>query len=262
MLLAPQNSQTSFLRGLIYLETGKSPTPLLPYLDDIGMAFWYMDDGSMRRGVPKQRGPTALFCTDSFRPEDNLKIIGLFRGLGIGCRLGYLNRIYLTVEGSRVLWSRIAKYVPECMDYKIPEEYRVREKHTFDNSRLSIGATFVRDPVYIGEENGEASIREKRLARSDLYDIEVEGTHNFVADGFIVHNCNGCRFLSEHSPYVKESIPTTPRAGSTRCLNNCRCKLVARDVGKEVYERVYSSQRSKDWFSRKLEALKAGKLLA
>lgn len=73
--------------------------------------------------------------------------------------------------------------------------------------------------------------------------------------------CRGCRFLSEHSPYTKRTLPTTPRAGDTICLSNCRCRLVIRDVGKGEFESVEKRHRSKDWYRRKLARLKAGKVL-
>jgi len=34
--------------------------------------------------------------------------------------------------------------------------------------------------------------------------------------------CPGCRYLFEHSPYTKYTIPTTPKNGVCRCLTNCR----------------------------------------
>ena len=40
--------------------------------------------------------------------------------------------------------------------------------------------------------------------------------------------CAGCRYLFDHSPYTKLTLPTTPRAGATPCLSNCRDRLVVR----------------------------------
>jgi hypothetical protein len=73
--------------------------------------------------------------------------------------------------------------------------------------------------------------------------------------------CNGCRFLIEHSPYTKVTLPTTPRAGDTRCLNNCRCRLVVRFVGHQRYESVERSHRSKRWYRDKLARLKSNRTL-
>src|SRR3990167_7349301 len=32
-------------------------------------------------------------------------------------------------------------------------------------------------------------VRVERIGKRRVYDIEVEGTHNFVANGLVVHNC-------------------------------------------------------------------------
>lgn len=38
-------------------------------------------------------------------------------------------------------------------------------------------------------------------------------------------HCSSCLYLRDHSPYTKRTIPTTPRAGGTECLSNCKCHL-------------------------------------
>jgi hypothetical protein len=41
-----------------------------------------------------------------------------------------------------------------------------------------------------------------------------------------VENCEDCILLNSQSPFNKDSLPTTPKAGSTDCHFNCRCSLV------------------------------------
>lgn len=41
------------------------------------------------------------------------------------------------------------------------------------------------------------------------------------------NTCPDCMWLDVNSPYTKSNLPTTPRAGATRCLWRCRCKIVA-----------------------------------
>lgn len=38
-------------------------------------------------------------------------------------------------------------------------------------------------------------------------------------------HCDDCIILAANSPYTKWNLPTTPRAGATRCLSHCQCKL-------------------------------------
>lgn len=48
--------------------------------------------------------------------------------------------------------------------------------------------------------------------------------------------CESCRYLFEHSPFTKWTLPTTPRSGATLCLTNCRDRLFIRRVPHEVEE--------------------------
>lgn len=38
-------------------------------------------------------------------------------------------------------------------------------------------------------------------------------------------HCQDCLVLSSSSPFSKYNLPTTPRAGGTRCFSNCKCRL-------------------------------------
>ena len=55
--------------------------------------------------------------------------------------------------------------------------------------------------------------------------------------------CVGCRYLFQHSPYTKKTLPTTPRAGLTPCLSNCRDRLVIRQATPEEVIRVTGESR-------------------
>jgi hypothetical protein len=71
--------------------------------------------------------------------------------------------------------------------------------------------------------------------------------------------CRGCRFLSDNSPYTKNSLPSTPRAGDTRCLNNCRCRLVVREIPRAKYIETQRAQHSRRWYADRLQRLLVGK---
>ena len=40
--------------------------------------------------------------------------------------------------------------------------------------------------------------------------------------------CVGCKYMFEHSPFTKKTLPTVPRSGMTPCLSNCRDRLLIR----------------------------------
>ena len=83
--------------------------------------------------------------------------------------------------------ERIAKYVPYSMRYKLPESLRNIE-YTLEN--------------HICNNQYKYSMQEinyiRKVSRHDdrnynkfnfRYDLTIEGTHNFIANGVIVHNC-------------------------------------------------------------------------
>ena len=39
-------------------------------------------------------------------------------------------------------------------------------------------------------------------------------------------HCEDCENMAANSPYTKASLPTVPRAGDTRCLSNCKCRIL------------------------------------
>lgn len=79
----------------------------------------------------------------------------------------------------------IAQYVPDCMQYKLPIEYRGRYV------ALELDAPVDESVVHYAE------VTEMRLGSKNkgsvMYDITVEDNHNFLAgnahNGFLVHNC-------------------------------------------------------------------------
>jgi hypothetical protein len=71
------------------------------------------------------------------------------------------------------------------------------------------------------------------------------------------NTCVSCRFLSEHSPYTRDVLPTTPRSGDTRCLNRCRCRIVMRSVNEATLKEIKAAHYSKGFYTRTLEQLKS-----
>lgn len=48
----------------------------------------------------------------------------------------------------------------------------------------------------------------------------------FYWDMTIAEHCEDCPYLEASSPFLKETLYTTPRGGDTACLSNCKCRLV------------------------------------
>ncbi len=54
--------------------------------------------------------------------------------------------------------------------------------------------------------------------------------------------CEGCSYLHKHGPYSTNTLPSTPKAGLTPCLVNCRCRLVTTPVAEARIGRTARSQ--------------------
>ena len=69
------------------------------------------------------------------------------------------------------------------------------------------------------------------IPRSTLvYNLEVEGVHHYIANGFVVHNCDDCVNLALDGPYDPpgsggHELFQTPGDGSTECGAGCKCSL-------------------------------------
>lgn len=71
--------------------------------------------------------------------------------------------------------------------------------------------------------------------------------------------CPSCLWLKDHSPYTKYTLPCVPRAGYTRCLNNCRCRILIKKGTVDDLRRLQGKALTMDWALRTLRDIKSGK---
>ena len=182
----PVNAQTQCLRKIFYPVGIKNVENVLSYLDELSLAFWYMDDGCLVNCDYKNSRPHLRLCTHSYTHLEHELMIDFFtKKWGITpviSRQKQNNKEYEFLEfhkdDSEKFWTMISPYIPDCMQYKIPEKFRVPFTHSFNTNFLGYAATEVLE-IKINEYN----------QRGKLYDIEVENVHNFVANEVVVHNC-------------------------------------------------------------------------
>jgi len=189
--------QFGYLRDIGYPEGKKSVKNILELVDDIALAFWYLDDGNVlwqtKNGKRYLSGVS--LNTQGFSYDDNV-LIQKFFAKKYNIYLTMVedkrnNRFYLSGYGKEnfdIFFGLIAPYVPHCMeeyDYngrlviKLPKQYRHIPKISLDSDRLEYSAQLITDFTYWDKPGQE----------SQLYDIEVEDTHNFVVNNSVVHNC-------------------------------------------------------------------------
>jgi uracil-DNA glycosylase len=168
------------LRREFYGSEKRVPPWIESRLNERMLAIWFMDDGYTRiRAGGRQ--PLAEIATVNFSASD-LQV--LLRGLA---RMGLpaktlRRRIFFDVDTTKVLSERIAPYVPGSMRYKLHPEVEARVP--FDPSRLQDDR---REALY--DEVQVEDITDEPRADKTFFCIDVEGTHNFVTAGGVVHNC-------------------------------------------------------------------------
>jgi hypothetical protein len=158
-------------------------------LDALGLAIWYMDDGS----ISKDR--RVILHTNAFNHAECTMLADiLYSNFGLYCSIGktreYL-QLSFDVENSKKLLTLIAAYMHEDLAYKNP--YTTSTKFDFDDKFKPYAGNYVCSIEHIG----------KRA----VYDIEVADNHNFIttrsidnyslSSGIIVHNCQDTNPVSE-----------------------------------------------------------------
>jgi hypothetical protein len=179
-------AQTHKIAEMVRHEGSKKVENILHMLNEIGLAFWYMDDGVYADCSYKQSRPNARLCTHGFTYDQHLSMVETFKNrFGLEPKIRTQNQngneyffLEFLKDDSETFWKIVSKYIHESMDYKLPSEFRTEpeNKHKFNTDRLGYSLHQVVSVVPCAR-------------KSALYDITVENNHNFFADGVLIHNC-------------------------------------------------------------------------
>jgi uracil-DNA glycosylase len=168
------------LRADFYRPRKVVPAWLIDEMNPRMLAFWFMDDGYTRIRAGARR-PLAEIATNAFSEADLQILIAALGGLGLTAK-ALRSRLFFDVPTTQRLSELIAPYVPESMRYKLHPE--VAERVPFDVSLLQKG------PNVSGYDEVEVEdVSDRKRADTTFFCIDVEGTHNFVTTGGVVHNC-------------------------------------------------------------------------
>ncbi len=180
------------LRRAVYLGGKKVLSDdYLKQLTPLSLAVWYMDDGSFAnrsKGLQertKDGSGRSAICVEALEPTTRSRLVAhLADTWGIRPKLvssGAVGKAVLVFSKDETakLHALIAPFVHPSMQYKLLPRYRGR---------------FAVEPVFAPAEHRLVpmpitAIAVKPPTRSmHRYDIEVEGSHNYFADGIMVHN--------------------------------------------------------------------------
>jgi recombination protein RecA len=182
------------LRGAVYGPVrGKKvlSEDYLKLLTPLSLAVWYMDDGcyiERAKGLQertKDGSGRIEICVEALEPTsrerlqsylaDTWGIRGRLRSAGAG------RKAVLTFpkEETAKFQALVAPFVHPSMEYKLSERFRGRfaVEPVFATQRHELMALPI---VKIGIKPKTRSMHR--------YDIEVEGSHNYMVDGVVVHN--------------------------------------------------------------------------
>jgi recombination protein RecA len=181
------------LREVVYQGDGKKHLTwdYLKKLTPFALAIWYMDDGCFTvrsKGVQERtRGGSGRIeiCVEAMSPGTRERLLQYLRdthGLNVRLRSSGARRmsvLVFTTSASEKFQKLVAPFIHPSMAYKLLPRLR---------GQFTVEPDFV-EPVIRPVPAQVLSISAKQgLTIMSRYDIEVEGSHNYLADGIMVHN--------------------------------------------------------------------------
>ncbi len=178
------------LRDAVYIAGKKVLSwEYLKALTPLALAMWYMDDGSFTlraKGVQERTrdgSGRSDICIEAMSEDSRRRLVEHLAGAfdlhpRLIARAGKAVLVFPKDETAK-LHELVAPYVHPSMDYKLLPRLR---------GRFAVQPEFV-EPVLKPVPARVVDIHVKPPTRSmQRFDIEVEGSHNYLADGVIVHN--------------------------------------------------------------------------
>jgi recombination protein RecA len=173
------------LRRAVYLDRKKHLSwDYLKALTPLALAIWYMDDGGFTVRAKDGAGRSEI-CVEAISPGSRQRLVEhLADTFDLHPRLWHRGSRRIAVltfakDETAKLHALIAPYVHPSMDYKLIPRHR---------GQFAVRPEFV-EPTILPVPAPVLSVAVKPRTRSmHRFDIEVEGSHNYLADGVVVHN--------------------------------------------------------------------------
>jgi recombination protein RecA len=181
------------LREVVYQGDGKKHLTwdYLKALTPFALAIWYMDDGNFTlrsKGLQERTlggsGRIEL-CVEAMSLGSRERVLQYLRDTrGLDVRLTVRGKrqvavLQFTTSATEKFQRLVAPYVHPSMEYKLLPRHR---------GKFRVEPEFTA-PVVVPAPATVLEIKDRRgYPIMSRYDIEVEGSHNYLADGVIVHN--------------------------------------------------------------------------
>ncbi len=186
-------AELSELRRVVYFGDGKKHLTwdYLKVITPLTLAIWYMDDGCFTlrsKGVQQRtQGRTGRveICVEAMSAGSRKRLVQYLRDThDLDVKLTErgakkISVLQFTTAATEKFQKLVAPYVHPSMEYKLLPRFR---------GQFTVKPEFT-DPVMCPVPARVLDIRlKKNHTIMSRYDIEVEGSHNYLADGIIVHN--------------------------------------------------------------------------
>jgi len=220
----------------------------------------YEASGADAKALPKQLDAWRSFQTDisyelgGFTPVGTETILQQLAGLQSGYARA-LTRVVdqmATVPGAGTQWNKFRLETERLMRKTFAKAYRLGANFTGNQAYVKEGLTAADIRFIHKAAKAEMNFfkqfavktlthtpRMPRQLQTRMYvdSIRAQFWNGFVAatpDSTLIYwklgtvrhaHCPDCLAIYAGSPYTKETLPSVPGAGHTRCLTNCRCRL-------------------------------------
>ncbi len=185
-------SELAELREAVYLAGQKVLSwDYLKALTPLALAIWYMDDGSFANRSKELQERTANgsgrseICVQAMSPDSRTRLVEHLAGaFDLHPRLAARGArqqavLVFSKDETEKLHALIAPFVHPSMEHKLLPRFR---------GQFAVEPAFT-EPVTLPVPARVTDIRVKPPTRNmHRFDIEVEGSHNYLADGVVVHN--------------------------------------------------------------------------
>ncbi len=233
-------AELSELRHAVYFGDGKKfvSEEYLKALTPLSLAIWYMDDGCF---TPRSKGVQqrtqggsgrSEICVEAIAPGSRERLVEYLRdAYDLDAKLSVrgvhqVSRLQFSTAGTARFHELIAPYTHPSMEYKLLPRFRGRFAVQLELAEPTLELMPAR--VLDVASRTDYPIMSR-------YDIEIEGSHNYLADGVMVHNSpettTGGKALKFYSS-VRLDVRRieTLKDGSEPVGNRTRVKVVKNKV--------------------------------
>lgn len=213
-----------------FIDNNKKIIPKNIELSPLSVAIMYMDDGSLQ--VNSKQLDRCELCLNDYDEQSVDNLIEAFR-LQLHIHPVKLQNkgwvLRFNFKETQKLQTIIAPYICDCMQYKLSEEFR---NHFVGN--IPNGTTESVNKLY------EAKILEitKKTEIHERYDITTS-THNYFANGVLVHNCNIGIFWDGHMVSYQGR---TEKAQIPAHLTNRLIEIFGTNEAEELFEQMFGEK--------------------